>query len=151
MKLERIISSQLHSKLSLQLSRFRARGEELLYPGKVVSRYSAPIRILQILSTNRAAFHSSQRKGNTVETIAFSSGPEIPGCCREIDSSRDTRKARRDRFQPRKKKKKRVCKQLQPMMRSLQRSPETLPADPWRIIHRPPSVKFIEKEKRKRP
>lgn len=35
------------------------------------------------------------------------------------------------------------------MMRSLQHSPETLPADPCRIILRPPSVKFIKKEKRK--
>lgn len=39
------------------------------------------------------------------------------------------------------------------MMRSLQHSPETLPADPCRIILRPPSVKFIKKkrERRKRP
>lgn len=79
--------------------------------------------------------------------IPFGPEPEIPGRCREIDSSRDTRKARRDRFQPRKKKG--VCKQLQLMMRSLQHSPETLPADPCRIILRPPSVKFIKKEKRK--
>lgn len=35
------------------------------------------------------------------------------------------------------------------MMRSLQHSPETLSADPCRIILRPPSVKFIKKEKRK--
>lgn len=79
--------------------------------------------------------------------IPFGPEPEIPGRCREIDSSRDTRKARRDRFQPRKKKG--VCKQLQLMMRSLQHSRETLPADPCRIILRPPSVKFIKKEKRK--